>query len=92
MPIYEYHCKKCGADYEQVRSVAQMDARRACPECKSRATERRLTSRFAMPTGAVQEIPGLPPADDISVRAEYVREVAREDPDAMQTKDWYNDP
>ncbi|MYI83294.1 MAG: zinc ribbon domain-containing protein, partial [Chloroflexi bacterium] len=27
MPIYEYRCKKCGYEYEQRRSMADMDKR-----------------------------------------------------------------
>ena len=38
MPIYEYQCKKCGADFEELRARDEMDKRRACPKCKSRAT------------------------------------------------------
>jgi putative FmdB family regulatory protein len=94
VPIYEYRCKKCGAEYEQVRSIATMDARRACPTCKSRATERILTSRFAYVGDGVAPPPhpDMPPDDDISVAAEYKREVLKEDPDAMTAADWYNDP
>jgi putative FmdB family regulatory protein len=48
VPIYEYHCKKCGADYEEVRSFAEMDKRRACPKCSSRATQRKVSMSFAV--------------------------------------------
>ena len=48
MPIYEYHCKKCGADFEELRSRADMDKRRACPTCRSRATQRKVSMQFAV--------------------------------------------
>lgn len=48
MPIYEYNCKKCGTDYEQVRSFADMDKRRACPNCSSRSTQRKVSMSFAV--------------------------------------------
>ena len=48
MPIYEYRCKKCGAEFEQLRSLADMDKRSACPTCKSRATQRKVSMSFAV--------------------------------------------
>ena len=48
MAIYEYRCKKCSHEYEQRRSMADMDKRRACPECRSRAVERKLNMSFAV--------------------------------------------
>ena len=48
MPIYEYRCKKCDHEYEQRRSIADMDKRRACPGCRSRAVERKLNTSFAV--------------------------------------------
>lgn len=43
MPLYEYHCRKCGQDFELMRRVAQMDAAAKCPHCASRATRRKLS-------------------------------------------------
>lgn len=48
MPIYEYQCKKCGADFEELRARDEMDKRGACPKCKSRATRRKLSMQFAV--------------------------------------------
>ncbi len=79
MPITEYRCKKCSAEFEQIRSMAAMDKRRACPECGSRATERRLTSRFAF-------------AGDIGPTEIKYGSTVAEDPDAMTTADCFNDP
>lgn len=49
-PIYEYRCRKCGHEYEQRRSFADMDKRRACPEpgCRSRAVVRKVSMNFAV--------------------------------------------
>ena len=55
MPIYEYRCNACESEYDQLRSMATMDDVRACPECGSMETERRLPSRFVVPTGAQRD-------------------------------------
>lgn len=89
MPIYEYRCKKCSAEFEQVRSLAEMDRRRACPECGSRATERRLTSRFAF---AGADLGSGPTTAGTTVAEEYERVQQAEDADAMTTADFCNDP
>jgi len=40
MPIYEYHCPECGADFERlVRGQASV----ACPTCQSDSVERRFS-------------------------------------------------
>jgi putative FmdB family regulatory protein len=43
MPIYEYHCNACGADFEKL--VFGADPAVACEKCGSRKTEK-LMSRF----------------------------------------------
>jgi putative FmdB family regulatory protein len=41
MPIYEYHCPKCGTDFELlVRGETVI----ACPDCESRKVERRMSA------------------------------------------------
>jgi putative FmdB family regulatory protein len=50
MPIYEYHCKNCSANFELMRSVNKMTASTKCPSCGTRS-QRRLTS-FAFVRGA----------------------------------------
>ncbi|MSQ30659.1 MAG: zinc ribbon domain-containing protein [Dehalococcoidia bacterium] len=44
MPIYEYRCRKCGAEFELKRPVAEFDAPARCPTCRSRATTRKLSA------------------------------------------------
>ena len=46
MPIYEYHCKSCGQDFELMRRRDQMDVATKCLHCSSKATKRKL-SMFA---------------------------------------------
>ena len=43
MPIYEYHCAKCGEDFEKfVRSQASL-AELRCPHCGSFGAETRVS-------------------------------------------------
>ena len=41
MPIYEFHCAACGADFERIQSFSD-DSTPACPHCESRQVIRRL--------------------------------------------------
>jgi putative FmdB family regulatory protein len=44
MPIYEYACKKCGNQFEQlVRSMSDSEKNVSCPECGSKQTARALS-------------------------------------------------
>lgn len=61
MPIYEYHCTKCGHNFELVRRIAQIDDAAPCPECRSKRTKRRV-SLFITQRGAA---PDLMASDDI---------------------------
>lgn len=89
MPIYEYRCNACGSEYDQLRSMSTMDEVRACPECGSMETERRLPSRFAIPSGAQRDDRG---AYDPGVAAEYARIQKQPDPDQMTVEEWFHDP
>lgn len=43
MPIFEFHCLKCGTDYEElVRTAGRQTA--ACPSCGSKQTQRRIST------------------------------------------------
>ena len=37
MPIYEYHCKSCGDDFERMLRVSKMTNTAKCPKCGARA-------------------------------------------------------
>jgi len=48
MPTYVFRCKKCGAQFEKIMTVARRDtARPVCPECKGRKIEPVLTGFMA---------------------------------------------
>ncbi len=47
MPIYEYHCPTCGADFERLVNGQTVVA---CPTCQSRDVRRTL-SLFGVKTG-----------------------------------------
>ncbi len=34
MPIYEYHCDKCGNTFERMESISDNETEKPCPECK----------------------------------------------------------
>ncbi len=51
MPIYEYRCRSCKADFEElIRSQDAADP--ACPQCGSRKVDRRLSVFAARNTEA----------------------------------------
>ncbi len=47
MPLYEYHCVKCGETFEKLVSLRDRTKAPACPECSSKKVER-LVSSFAV--------------------------------------------
>ncbi len=54
MPIFEYVCRKCGKEFEQL--VPNASAKPSCPVCGEKETAKKL-SRFA---AAVKESGGCP--------------------------------
>ena len=41
MPIYEYTCRKCGADFTLALSLKEHETKKAkCPKCKATDVER----------------------------------------------------
>ncbi|HEY4328439.1 MAG TPA: zinc ribbon domain-containing protein [Phycisphaerae bacterium] len=43
MPIYEYHCQACDADFEQMTTMSSRDDKHHCPTCGSKKTGRKLS-------------------------------------------------
>jgi len=43
VPIYEYHCKSCGTDFELMRPRSDMDVATKCPSCASKSPQRKLS-------------------------------------------------
>jgi putative FmdB family regulatory protein len=44
--MYEYRCRDCGAEYEQLRRMQEADRDLECPECGAKEIDR-LISGFA---------------------------------------------
>jgi putative FmdB family regulatory protein len=45
VPIYEYSCRKCGADFTLALTVKDHEKKKAtCPKCKAKDVERVFTS------------------------------------------------
>jgi putative FmdB family regulatory protein len=51
MPFYEYLCKKCGKQFETLRSMQERDEPAACPHCGSVRAERKLSAFAACVAG-----------------------------------------
>lgn len=51
MPIYEYHCRDCGAEFEELLLSTTRDAAVRCRGCDSRRVTR-LLSAFAVSSSA----------------------------------------
>jgi putative FmdB family regulatory protein len=48
MPLYEYRCTACEAEFSRTETMAQhASSRPVCPECKSRAVEPVFSDFFA---------------------------------------------
>ncbi|GAP08638.1 MAG TPA: zinc ribbon domain-containing protein [Anaerolinea thermolimosa] len=56
MPLYEYHCQECGADFEKMVRFSEANTNPPCPHCNSLQTSKRL-STFASPASGA---PGIP--------------------------------
>lgn len=55
MPIYEYKCDKCGADFEAL--VRNSESRPECPECQSKTVTRRMSAPSTHASGSSSETP-----------------------------------
>jgi len=43
MPIYEYHCQDCQAEFELIRSIRDADAPLPCTKCQGENITRKLS-------------------------------------------------
>ena len=59
MPIYEYHCAKCGQDFELMCPFSQADEPAPCPSCG--AAGEKLISVFASTLGFGIQVPAKQP-------------------------------
>ena len=53
MPIYEYACQECLAEFELMRSMKEADAPIECTQCQSQNTKRKLSLFNASSGGRV---------------------------------------
>jgi putative FmdB family regulatory protein len=44
MPLYEYRCNDCGAEFEKMLRFSEADHLPACPKCESPATRKKLSN------------------------------------------------
>jgi putative FmdB family regulatory protein len=59
MPFYEYKCKDCGCNFEQLVSISEASKKQVCPHCGKKNTEKQLSvfaaksssPSFAAPSG-----------------------------------------
>lgn len=51
MPVYEYACEDCGAQFEVLRPMKDADAPIGCIKCQGRHTGRRLSVFYAQSGG-----------------------------------------
>ncbi|SES64121.1 putative regulatory protein, FmdB family [Natronincola peptidivorans] len=44
MPVYEYRCKECNGQFEELRAMADMDKEIKCPHCGSEGAMRQIST------------------------------------------------
>jgi putative FmdB family regulatory protein len=44
MPLYEFHCNQCGAEFEVMLRFSEADRRPACPQCQGEQTHKKLST------------------------------------------------
>ena len=57
MPLYEYVCESCGAEFEDLRRPSERGEESECPACGGRAG--RVLSAFATPNGGATSAQSL---------------------------------
>jgi putative FmdB family regulatory protein len=60
MPIYEYRCQDCGAEFEELTASSPDNGAVTCRGCASRRVTR-LLSAFAVHAGAAASVPETGP-------------------------------
>jgi putative FmdB family regulatory protein len=43
MPIYDYQCRRCGAEFEALRGIRSEDSDVECPVCGEKDAERKVS-------------------------------------------------
>ncbi|GIW13465.1 MAG: hypothetical protein KatS3mg062_0904 [Tepidiforma sp.] len=60
MPLYDYHCERCGLDFEVSRSIKDSDIPADCPMCSVPATRVFTPPMMTFTRGAARESLGNP--------------------------------
>lgn len=50
MPIFEYRCRKCELEFDELETIANRDEPHKCPKCGSMESER-MISTFCASSG-----------------------------------------
>ena len=60
MPIYEYHCKACDNEFEQMKPISQAGKPAECPRCHKSAKRRMsvFNGIISSESGVPQAMPG----------------------------------
>ena len=60
MPIYEYKCRQCGHEFEEL--VFSPDETPPCPECGSGQVEKLMSACAVQTEGSAPGLASMPPA------------------------------
>lgn len=44
MPLYEYSCSNCGAEFEKMVRFSEADRLPTCPNCQSQETHKKISA------------------------------------------------
>jgi len=53
MPLYEYICEECSAEFEKMMRFDQADQKPVCPDCQSGNTRKKLSIFSSKGAGTV---------------------------------------
>jgi len=62
MPIYEYRCSACGAEFSRIQRVGAGSEGVTCPQCESTKVERLLSSFASASSSGPGSTSGSAPA------------------------------
>lgn len=58
MPIYEYRCSDCGAEFQRLQSMSASSEGVSCPQCGGGKVERKLSTFASTSSDASASVPG----------------------------------